>query len=190
MKRLSLGLCLLLAGAGHASDGGGAGAGADIARAAVMDLAGALQAELKAAMQQGGPVAAIGVCNTKALPLTETLAAEHGVQLKRVSLRNRNPANAPSAWQAAVLEDFETRRAAGEAAADLTWSETVDTGGGREFRFMKAIPTAGICLQCHGAKLAPGVSEVLAELYPRDRATGFAEGDIRGAFVVTLKPAP
>ena len=52
---------------------------------------------------------------------------------------------------------------------------------------MKAIPTGAVCLNCHGTKIAPEVSQALAGLYPEDRATGFNEGDIRGAFVVTRK---
>ena len=50
---------------------------------------------------------------------------------------------------------------------------------------MKAIPTGGLCLQCHGTAIAPPVAEKLAELYPGDKATGFEQGDLRGAFVIT-----
>jgi hypothetical protein len=50
---------------------------------------------------------------------------------------------------------------------------------------MKAIPTGALCLQCHGLDIAPPVAEKIAELYPYDKATGYREGDIRGAFVVT-----
>jgi hypothetical protein len=50
---------------------------------------------------------------------------------------------------------------------------------------MKAIPTGGLCLQCHGKALAPPVAEKLAELYPGDKATGYEQGDLRGAFVIT-----
>ena len=50
---------------------------------------------------------------------------------------------------------------------------------------MKAIPTAPLCLQCHGEAIAPPVAEKITKLYPEDKATGFREGDIRGAFVVT-----
>jgi hypothetical protein len=107
--------------------------------------------------------------------------------LSRVSLKNRNPANMPNSWQTTVLEDFEQQRAAGKDVTALTWSETVSTADGREFRFMKAIPTGKICLQCHGEKLAPEVSAVVSQLYPQDRATGFSEGDIRGAFVAVQK---
>lgn len=157
------------------------------AKAAIKELAGALQKELKGAMQAGGPVAAIGVCNTQAMPITQKVATENGLRLSRVSLNNRNPANLPNEWQAAVLKDFEQQKAAGKDPASLAWSETVslDDGvdGGKEFRFMKAIPTAAVCLNCHGAEISPDVSQVLAGLYPDDRATGYSEGDIRGAFV-------
>lgn len=158
-----------------------------IAQNAVKTLGTALKAELGKAMQSGGPVAAIGVCSTQALPITRKVGAEQGVEIGRVSLKNRNPANAPNDWQTQVLEGFEQRRAEGADLASLHWSETVETGEGREFRYMQPIPTAGICLTCHGTQLAPAVSEALAEAYPNDRATGFSEGDIRGAFVVTRK---
>jgi hypothetical protein len=155
------------------------------AKATIKQFAGALQTELKTAMQAGGPVAAIGVCHTQAMPITAQVAAEHGMQLSRVSLKNRNPANVPNEWQTAVLNDFDRKQAAGKDITKLAWSETVNVDGGREFRFMKAVPTGDVCLKCHGTQLAPEVAQVLADIYPEDRATGYNVGDIRGAFVVT-----
>lgn len=84
-----------------------------------------------------------------------------------------------------MLENFDRQKAAGKDITKLAWSETVNTDDGREFRFMKAIPTGEVCLKCHGTELAPGVAQALAGLYPEDRATGYSQGDIRGAFVVT-----
>ncbi len=188
MKKMLLGMGLmLLAIDGYADQQAGSGTQVDAAKAAVQELAGALQAELKSAIQSGGPVTAIEVCNAKAMPITQRVSDEQGLSVSRVSLRNRNPANAPNDWESAVLEDFERQKAAGKDVGSLAWSETVAVDGGQEFRFMKAIPTGDVCLLCHGAQLAPGVSEALAELYPADKATGFAMGDIRGAFVVTQK---
>ena len=183
---LSLGILTLNCYAGQQND---SDTEAEITRAkgAIKQFAGALQTELKTAMQAGGPVAAIGVCNTQAMPITAIVAAEHGMQLSRVSLKNRNPANAPNEWQVSVLEGFDRQKAAGKDITKLAWSETVDVDGSQEFRFMKAIPTGELCLKCHGSKLAPGVGQLLAELYPHDRATGYSEGDIRGAFVVMRK---
>jgi hypothetical protein len=152
---------------------------------ATMEYAGALKSELMAAMNSGGAIEAIEVCNTRALVIGREVSLANNVNLSRVSIRNRNPANAPNEWQTAVLEAFETRKQAGEGVDTLTWHEVAETDNGSEFRFMKAIPTGGLCLQCHGPNIAPPVAEKLAELYPDDQATGFNEGDLRGAFVVT-----
>jgi hypothetical protein len=190
MKQILLSLCLVLLTLDCSSDQQAdtqTQAEITAAKAAIKELANALQTELKAAMQTGGPVAAIGVCSTQAIPITQKVAEDQGLTLSRVSLGNRNPANLPNEWQATVLQDFEQRKAAGQDFGGLTWSETVDVGGAKEFRFMKAIPTGAVCLNCHGTDLTPEVSQVLADLYPEDRATGFREGDIRGAFVATRK---
>lgn len=188
MKQILLGLCLVMLTMDCSSD-----QQSDMdtevadAKAAIMELAAALQSELKAAMQTGGPVAAIGVCNTQAMPITQKVAAEQGLRLSRVSLNNRNSANLPNEWQTAVLKDFEQKKAEGKDIGSLAWSETVNVDGEQEFRFMKAIPTSAVCLNCHGTELSPQVSQVLTGLYPMDRATGYNEGDIRGAFVATRK---
>jgi len=51
---------------------------------------------------------------------------------------------------------------------------------------MKALPTQGLCLNCHGGpdKIAGEVKAKLAELYPADKAVGYSEGQIRGALTV------
>ena len=186
MKITVLAMCFLLLSMNCNSDQH-SDTNAEIAAAktAIKELATSLQSELKAAMQAGGPVAAIGVCNTKAMPITQKVAAEQGMHLGRVSLRNRNPVNLPNEWQATVLEDFQRQKAEGKAIESLAWSETVNVNGEQEFRFMKAIPTGKICLMCHGTEISPQIEQMLADLYPADRATGYGEGDIRGAFVVT-----
>jgi len=155
------------------------------ARKATAEFGGALKAELMAAMQSGGALNAIDVCNIRAVEISDEVSLATGMNLSRVSQRNRNPDNAPNDWQTAVLMDFESRKQAGEAADSLSWHEVASTGAGQEFRFMKAIPTGGLCLQCHGTAIAPPVAEKLAELYPGDKATGFEQGDLRGAFVIT-----
>jgi hypothetical protein len=158
---------------------------ADQAKASVAAFAAALKSELLAAMQAGGPLLAIDVCHARAPAIAAEISRQQELQVSRVSQRNRNPGNAPNDWQAAVLDEFEARRTAGEDLAALSWQSLAETDGGQEFRFMKAIPTAPLCLGCHGESIAPPVREKLAELYPDDKATGFREGDIRGAFVVT-----
>ena len=184
MKKILTALCLAVLASGI-SAGSDEAAELDQAKIATAAFAGALKSELVSAMQSGGPIEAIDVCNTRAILIGEEVSIEQGMTLSRVSLKNRNPDNAPNEWQAEVLGSFEARKTAGEAPATLAWHEVADTENGKEFRFMKAIPTGAICLACHGQTLAPPVAEQLAKLYPEDKATGYSEGDLRGAFVVT-----
>ena len=156
------------------------------AQAAITLSATALKSELSQAIKEGGAQHAIAVCHTKAITITEKAAKGQALQLSRVSLRNRNPVNTANDWQKPVLEWFEERVTAGEDPNKIDWSELAETAdGAQEFRYMKAIPTAPVCVQCHGQNIAPDVSAQLDQLYPEDKAVGFAPGDIRGAFVVT-----
>ena len=155
------------------------------ARLATQAFSGALKSELMAAMQEGGPIAAIAVCNQRAPAIARQVSDRQGMELKRVSQRYRNPDNAPNAWQLTVLQSFEASEEAGQDPRSLSWHQRVGSGTDRELRYMKAIPTDALCLQCHGAAIDPKVAAKINQLYPNDRATGYEQGDIRGAFVVT-----
>jgi hypothetical protein len=154
----------------------------DEAKAAAMALGTALKAELQSALQARGPIGAVDVCHVRAPELAEQVSADTGLTVKRVSLKNRNPTmGVPSEWQRTVLESFEQHLAEGEKPKAISHADTV----GEEFRFMKAIPMEAVCLTCHGNELQPELADRLRELYPDDKAIGFKEGDLRGAFVVT-----
>ena len=157
------------------------------AMAATAAFGKALKAELVSAMQSGGPLTAIEVCHLEAPAIAKSVSIEHGMKVARVASRNRTPGIAPNAWQAEVLAGFDPRIEDGEDAAGLTWQETAVLDGGKEYRFMKAIPTDGVCLACHGISIDPAVARKIGELYPEDKATGFTQGELRGAFVVTKK---
>lgn len=158
---------------------------AEEAKTAIKMYGGSLKTELQTAMQTGGPLNALAVCQTKAPEIAKTVSESQQLQISRVSLRNRNPVmGVPSEWQAQVLNDFEARKVKGEALESLVYSELVENNGKQEFRFMKAIPTEAMCLTCHGSDISPAIMTRLTELYPQDKAIGFKEGDLRGAFVV------
>lgn len=144
-----------------------------------------LKTELKAAMKKGGPVNAIKVCNEKAIAITKNASKENGVTLSRTSLKLRNPNNTPQAWEKAVLEQFAERKAKGESAKKMEFSETLEVDGKKQFRYMKAMGIAKACLHCHGESALPAVAEKLSQLYPDDQARGYNVGDIRGAIVLT-----
>lgn len=147
-----------------------------------------LKAELTAAIAAGGPVAAIDVCHTRAPQIAAQLSEESGAQVGRTALRVRNPANAPDDTEREVLEQFSTELSSGKAQGPLEAVFEIDRNGQVERRYMRAIPTDALCLTCHGKSLAPEVAAAIARDYPGDQATGFEQGQLRGAFVVTWPP--
>lgn len=149
-------------------------------REIVKAFAGQLQAELKAAMAAGGPSAAIHVCKDVAPAVASQLSRKHGAQVGRTSLRVRNTANLAADWQVEVLQEFDARAdEAGDGPLEYFAARRDDS-----FRYMKAIPTGGVCVACHGGAMSDDVRQLLDEHYPHDRARGYAPGDIRGAFSI------
>lgn len=158
------------------------------ARAAVKAMGGALQTKLKEAMTAGGPVAAVQVCNTVAPQIAAEQSASAGLKISRTALKVRNPANAPDETERKVLVDFVAKMAAGADAMKLEHIEEVSEGERRLVRYFKAIPAAKEpCLACHGSAPTGELKEAIDKLYPNDQAIGFAEGDLRGMFSVTME---
>jgi hypothetical protein len=177
--------CLLVAGT--AGCGGGGPDPARVAEAevradaAARELAGALMKELAAALAKGGAAGAVDVCSVEAPRIAGEVTAREKLTVRRVSLRIRNPANAPDDHERRVLEEW----AAGKPEVR---SEVVAGEGGAELRWMRPVHVNSLCLACHGApgEIDPGVKEALARRYPGDRATGFRDGDLRGAISVRV----
>ncbi|MGB1109915.1 MAG: Tll0287-like domain-containing protein [Gammaproteobacteria bacterium] len=155
------------------------------ARGAMKALGGQLKERLQAAMKEGGPGKAITVCNTLALPIGRKVSLSAGMDVGRTSLKLRNPENAPDDWELAQLQNFEALKAKGEPVKKMEHYEIVEANGKKLFRYMKPIPTGRVCTTCHGENLNPTIAEKLDELYPEDKARGFNEGDIRGAFTIS-----
>lgn len=144
-----------------------------------------LQGQLQAAMNAGGPVGAIGVCQQAAPAIAASLSEESGAEVRRIALKERNPAAAPEG----ELRDRLEQLAAAPLSADgkptvVQW--TSGSGVGARAHFMRAIPMKEQpCAACHGTEIAPNVRAKLDELYPADKATGFKPGDLRGAIAVS-----
>jgi hypothetical protein len=135
-------------------------------------------------MSAGGPVNAIQVCSEQAPAIAKSIDVAKGWSIRRTSLKLRSPDNAPDEWERGVLERFEKKRAAGSKADELEEHAIVDEGGTKRFRYMKAIGTAALCLNCHGGQLTKEVIAAVDERYPNDQARGFQVGDLRGAFSI------
>ena len=162
-----------------AASEGDLAAAEDAARTAANALFSRLNGELMAALQTGGPIAAIDVCKVRAPMIAAEIEADTGVDIERTSLKVRNPRNAPSEWERQTLQAFEARHAAGEAWPGMEARRVV----GGTLHWMRPIPMGGMCVSCHGAgEVAPETAAAIAAAYPRDVARGFSVGQLRGGF--------
>jgi len=166
-----------------AAQAGDAGALKGEAMKVMMGFGGALKGELVGAMKKGGPVHAVGACNDKAPGIAKAKSTGNWI-VGRTALKLRSADNKPDAWEMKVLQSFEERKKKGENPAKIDFGEVVEQDGKKAYRFMKAIPTAEVCLNCHGNRIKPEVTAKLDKLYPADKARGFKPGDIRGAFTL------
>ncbi len=156
------------------------------AAAMLKELGGKLQAALK----DGGPVNALGVCTIEAPAIAQRISEEEKITIRRVSSKPRNSTmGVPNDWQTKALQLFEEALARGDKPADIEFVEAVKAGSGSrmELRFAKPIVMQPQCTACHGSpeQISPEVKAKLNELYPNDKAVGYKPGELRGALVVS-----
>ncbi|WKK86687.2 DUF3365 domain-containing protein [Marivirga arenosa] len=128
---------------------------------------------------RGGYEAAAKYCSMNAYPLTDSLADQYKVFLKRVSNKNRNPINTPSDIEKNILEAFEYSSERGdEIGANVQFIRPGDT-----ILYNKPIKIPSkLCLNCHGTKnqISKEVQAILKKEYPNDKAINYEVGDLRG----------
>lgn len=128
---------------------------------------------------EGGYEAAAEFCSMKAYPLTDSLANEYKIFLKRVSNKNRNPDNVPSNLEKQVLEAYEYSIEQGdEIGANVQFMRSGDS-----ILYNKPIRIPSeLCLNCHGSpgQISKEVQAILKKEYPNDKATDYKVGDLRG----------
>jgi hypothetical protein len=138
----------------------------------------ALSGELKKAVNSGGPLNGVEVCNKKAMQITDSLSNVFGVQIKRTSLKLRNQNN-----KADQLENIQLEKWANSQDEQLQ-AVLFEVDNGVEF--MAPITLGPPCMACHGdpEKMNADLKSLISEKYPHDKATGFNIGDLRGAWVI------
>lgn len=140
-----------------------------------------LSSNLQSAIHSGGVSNALPFCSLAASPLTAGMAGKHGVTLRRVTHKPRNPTGRADATELAILNQF---------AAALTGTNpppplVTNLMTGTVTFFAPIVLNNELCLKCHGAPgqdILPENLLVIQGLYPQDEATGFKLGDLRGAW--------
>ena len=143
----------------------------------------ALLRELGEGLARGGPRSALASCHTNASSVSWRVARFEGIASGRTSDRLRNPTNAAPAWAAPLVQAN-----AGRLARDVD-GFAVDLG--TKVGVLRPIVEQPMCAGCHGPvdRITPEVRLMLADRYPKDRATGFTLGQIRGWYWVEM-PKP
>jgi hypothetical protein len=137
-------------------------------------------------IEKGGFSSAVRVCSETAQEITLQFNAQTGHDVRRISLKYRNPKNVPDAYEQRKLEEFNILNQKKELSNE--YSEIVEEQGKKYLRYLRPLIVAPLCITCHGPKenIPQEVKTILAERYPDDRATGFLVGDVRGAITVKI----
>ena len=150
----------------------------------VKSASGKLSGTLMAKMKEGGPMEAIAFCNQSALPITSKMAAQHGVEIKRTSLKVRNPDNLPNEEELKVLHYYEDKVL---EEKDLNPLVSLDRDG--RPNYYAPIRVEQKCLMCHGTlnrELSPSIDSLLRVKYPEDLAVGYNADDLRGIWSISF----
>jgi len=142
-----------------------------------------LGSNLMAAVKERGSEGAVEFCNTKAYPLTDSMAVALGAKIKRVSDKPRNPANSANDEELNYIVNAKAHLAKGEAVSPQL------TDLGETMVGYYPITTNAMCLKCHGepkTQINEATLEVLNALYPEDKAKGYGENELRGIWVVEM----
>jgi hypothetical protein len=140
--------------------------------------------ELNTEIQENGIAEAINYCSVYALPLTQNIAEEEEVELSRVSHRNRNPLNVANKEETELIEKFINQLQEGETLSPIIISKNK-----QKIYYSPILLGAPLCLNCHGKPedFDPGLSLVLNQKYPNDKADNFELGEVRGMFKIVFK---
>jgi predicted CXXCH cytochrome family protein len=139
---------------------------------------------MKASLKTQGTDATIGFCKTRAAPIALEMSEKLGADIRRVTDRPRNPANAANAAELAVMKQFADALARGDKPG-----AAVRDAGDRMIGYYPVL-TNGMCLQCHGSHgtdIQASTTALLQQEYPTDQATGYGVDELRGIFVVSMQ---
>lgn len=154
----------------------------------VSETASLLSSNLQSAIQQSGISNALPFCALAASPLTVGMAGKHGVSIRRVTHKARNPADKADAAELVILKQLEAVLRTATAANPPPSSVTNFTASTATF-FAPIILNNELCLKCHGEPgkdIAAENVALIQRLYPQDEATGFKLGDLRGAWRIDI----
>ena len=143
-----------------------------------------LSGELQRAMQHGGIDSALLYCNLRAYPITDSLSLVHHAAIKRVSTKVRNPRNKADELATFMAKGFGIDVSEGKAITPKLVLKDDSV------LFFKPIITQPLCLACHGTpgkEVAFSTDSTIQKLYPRDKAVGYKNNEVRGVWRIAFR---
>jgi len=144
-----------------------------------------LAQNLQKAIQLGGVAEAIRFCNLAAMPLTDSLSRKYNVQIRRASLRVRNPKDAPTEEERPILEAYQQKLARNQPLS----AQVHELDDAHLLYTQPIVISNALCLNCHGevgAAVTEETHALILEKYPDDNATGHKMGELRGMWSITF----
>lgn len=155
----------------------------ELGREYAMGTKAILGKNLMGAIKSNGAAHAVDFCNTRAYPLTDSMAKEYNVSIKRVSDKPRNSNNSANKSELEFINVLHDSIAKGEELGSK-----VSEIDGKMVGYYP-IQTNAMCLQCHGTPekdIEKLTQNKINEKYPDDKATGYGVNEIRGIWVVEM----
>ncbi len=155
------------------------------ARQAAMAFEQRLKREIIDRLERGEDPVAVYLAYADHVPgWGKEISDQAKLDFSRTALGVRNAANEPDDWERQRMEEFEFLADAGRDASELEAAEIVMEGNEKVFRWLRPMVMGEACMACHGEKLDGRIKLLLQQEYPLDVATGYAEGQLGGAYSV------
>ena len=106
-------------------------------------------------------------------------AKQNQLVLRQISMKNRNPNNAPLPDELSILESFENN-----PNQRVTIKRSVFKSETGRMIYLR-IPVTESCFACHGDK--DSRPDFVKEKYPEDKAYDFKVNDLRGVYALFLR---
>lgn len=158
------------------------------ARRATERLVGTLMGEVQKSIKENGLAGTVTHCASRAQELSTLIGVEEGVTIRRVTEKTRNPVDAPDTYERRILAQFAEMARNKQITPTTAHVEVVTHEGRNVLRFLKPVMIGKTCLGCHGSadSIPADVGAALRAHYPSDLATGYADGELRGAVSVVV----
>lgn len=152
---------------------------------AIKTVGGKLKQTVSQKMKEQGAAEAALFCSTSATDLAKEVSKTlpEGIKVKRITDKPRNPNNLANEEQLKVLQQIKSQIKTKDKP-QLVIKEISPN----HYQVYQPITMGGKCLTCHGDESMRNKNayEIISSKYPNDKATGYKEGDFRGAFLVDI----